>query len=136
MIENDFKKILKEKGLKATPQRLLILNVIQKNGHIDIEKIYSKITEILPSISIATVYKNLKTLIDADIVQEVNLKSFKTLYEVKKEEHIHLICKQCKNVYDLILKKEDLKKYFKNFLSKEIDDIEVCIYSKCDNCKQ
>ncbi len=136
MDKNYFKEKLRNGGLKATPQRLIILEVIKNYGHIDIEEICSRVQKVLPSISVATIYKNLKTLMEAGIVEEVDLKNFKPLYEIKENEHIHLVCKNCKSIKDIFFSKNELQKTFENIVNKDIDDIDVIIYYNCEKCQK
>ncbi len=68
-----FEKILKQNNLKITPQRMAILKEIEKNGHISIEEIYENIKETHPSMSLATIYKNLTSMQEARIIVEVKL---------------------------------------------------------------
>ena len=51
--------ILKKTPLKSTPQRLAILNTIQKNGHICVEDMFKELKPQFPSLSLATIYKNI-----------------------------------------------------------------------------
>ncbi len=132
----NFDKILKQRGLKATPQRMLILNIIGKSGHVDIEEIYKKVKDIIPSISIATIYKNLKILVNKNIIQELNISSFKTLYELNTSEHIHIICKNCKKIIDVNIDKLEFKKYFKDKLDIDTEDFEINLFSICNNCQK
>ncbi len=131
----DFHKKLREKGLKATPQRLLILNIIKEGGHIDIEDIYNKLKKIIPSISIATIYKNLKLLVDKGIIKDVNISSFKQMYEVNTKEHIHLICKKCRKIYDLDFREIDIKNFIEKKIDDKIDKIEINVFFLCEKCK-
>ena len=131
----DFHKKLRDKGLKATPQRLLILNIISEGGHIDIEDIYNKVKTIVPSISIATIYKNLKLLADKEIIKEVNINSFKQLYEVNTKEHFHLICKRCKKIFDVDSDNIKIKNIVEDKVKNTIDKIEINAYFLCNNCK-
>ena len=130
-----FNKILNEKGLKSTPQRILILNVILNNGHIDIEEMYKKVNEAIPSISIATIYKNLKMLVEVGIVKEVNISSFKTMYELNTNPHFHSICKQCKKIIDVNIEDEKIKDFLSQIIKTDIESYEVNIYTKCKECE-
>ena len=130
-----FNEILNKKGLKATPQRLLILNIIYKAGHIDIEHIYKEVNVIISSISIATIYKNLKILVDAGIVKEVNISSFKTMYELNIQPHIHSICKTCKRIEDINIEDELVKNFLFEILDQHIEAYELNVYTKCSKCK-
>jgi Fe2+ or Zn2+ uptake regulation protein len=123
--------ILKKSSLKSTPQRLAILNIIQKYGHICIEDIYKEIVQIFPSISLATIYKNIHTLKQEKILSEINLKNLKPKYEIKKHSHGHFICQKCGKVYDFELQN------ICNPTLKEIDKInesEVYLYGVCKKC--
>ena len=57
------KKRLKEKGLKVTRQRLLVLSVLEQNNgsHMTAEDIYELVSEDYPEIGLATVYRTLQT---------------------------------------------------------------------------
>jgi len=62
LIMNDFTNILREHHLKATPQRLAILENIFLYGHINIDKLYDKVKQKFHSISLATIYKNINAM--------------------------------------------------------------------------
>ncbi len=101
----DFSEQLNHAGLKATIQRLAILKYIGSAGHSSIDDIYENIIREHPSISLATVYKNIQMLIEADILTEVPLTGSKSKYEIKKEEHMHLVCQVCGSMEDRVLDK-------------------------------
>jgi len=124
--------LLKNSPLKVTPQRLEILQTIQKNGHISIDDLYNHIKEKFPSISLATVYKNIHTLKDANILTEIHPQNEKSHFELKKEPHGHFICKKCGNIYDF-----EIKTTCNPHLSEieEIEESEVYLYGVCKNCK-
>jgi len=124
--------LLKNSPLKVTPQRLEILQTIQKNGHISIDDLYNHIKEKFPSISLATVYKNIHTLKEANILTEIHPQNEKSHFELKKEPHGHFICKKCGNIYDF-----EIKTTCNPHLSEidEIEESEVYLYGVCKNCK-
>ena len=98
---NTFTDILRKYNLKATPQRLTILQVISKYGHINIDTLYSEIKDQFSSISLATIYKNLNSMTEAGILAEVKLPNTKSVYEIVKEGHAHLKCEVCGDVEDM-----------------------------------
>jgi len=51
--------LLKENDLKATIQRTSILQSIDKAGHINIDDIYEDVKKQYPTLSLATIYKNI-----------------------------------------------------------------------------
>lgn len=134
----DCLELLKERKLKATPQRLSILNILLKHEHPNIDELYEQIKAKNPTISLATVYKNLNTMIEEGIVIEIAVANKKTRYDIYEYEHIHLICKNCGHIYDLNKEKAFLKEY-EQMLAKEvkskINEIKVVTYlENCSNC--
>ena len=129
--------ILKEYGLKATPQRVTILSAIERHGHANIDEIYKDAKEKHSTISLATVYKNVTSLVAIDLLKEVALNNFKSKYEINKQPHSHIVCKKCGEVEDISLTNEiefDTAKLIegKDFLA---EDIELNIYGVCHNCQ-
>lgn len=92
--------LLKESGLKATFQRINILETIEKYGHITIDAIYEEVSKIHSSLSLATVYKNILLMVEKNVLVEVAVSGQKSKYELKKDDHIHLICTECGMVED------------------------------------
>ncbi|MEA3553316.1 MAG: transcriptional repressor [Campylobacterota bacterium] len=105
---NNYTQVLREHNLKATPQRLAILETICLNGHINIDKLYEDIKLKFDSISLATIYKNINAMTKSMLLFEVKLPNEKSVYEIVKDNHSHLLCKECgevQDIYILILKK-------------------------------
>ena len=63
--QESFKKKLKEKGLKVTNQRLLVLQVLAENKdrHLTAEDIYELVKEDYPEIGLATIYRTVQLLL-------------------------------------------------------------------------
>ncbi len=97
---NHFISLLKDKELKATPQRLCVLKELEKKLHPTIDDLYEALRVDNPSISLATVYKNLSTLKEKGVVIEVNVADGKMRYDIYSKPHIHLVCKKCGSIED------------------------------------
>lgn len=132
-----FEKILKDNHLKITPQRLAILKEIQKSGHISIDEIYENIKESNPSMSLATIYKNLASMQEARIVDEVKLPNQKQRYELVKKPHIHLVCEKCGKITDMegSASMESLKHSYANASSYQIKEVSVALIGICPQCQ-
>ncbi len=91
---------LKDRGLKATFQRIAILETIEKMGHMNVDEIYDTVRESHPALSLATVYKNIVTMVEKGVLVEVPISGHKSKYEIRKETHVHLICRECGSVVD------------------------------------
>ncbi|MDD6054952.1 MAG: Fur family transcriptional regulator [Helicobacter sp.] len=132
-----FEQILRENHLKITPQRLAILKEVQKFGHISIEEIYENIKESNPSMSLATIYKNLTFMQEAKIVDEVKLPNQKQRYELTKKPHIHLVCEKCGSIVDMELEApvNELKKACEKSSHYTINDASIAMLGICVNCQ-
>ena len=91
-----------------------------------------------PSISLATVYKNLSTLERQGLVVEVNVPNQKACYDIYEEPHIHIVCSKCGRIMDFDFKHENLGKYQEELekkLGNFIEKLSVIAYtSRCDRC--
>ena len=99
----DYKSMLKEYNLKATPQRMYMIGEIEKSGHIDIDNLYESLQTFFPYISLATVYKNINSMVDNGFLTEVKIPHQKSRYELTKESHAHLFCKECRKLEDIYI---------------------------------
>jgi len=96
----DYATLLKESGLKATFQRMNILESIEAQGHMSIDAMYENVIKTHPSLSLATVYKNIILMVEKGVLVEVPITGQKAKYELVKEDHIHLVCTECGEVKD------------------------------------
>jgi Fur family peroxide stress response transcriptional regulator len=96
----DYALLLKESGLKATFQRMNILERIEAYGHMSIDTIYEEVIKTHPSLSLATIYKNIILMVEKGVLVEVPIAGKKSKYELCKEDHIHLVCIECGEVED------------------------------------
>jgi len=132
----DYVQLLKQNNLKATFQRINILEIIDKNGHIDIDGIYEQIQTIHPTISLATVYKNIISMTQNGVLVEVPIVGKKSKYELKKADHIHLVCTECGYVED----KDciDITNQALNALTSQehfkLATRQINLYGVCHNC--
>lgn len=94
--------LLRAKGKRITPQRRLILQIIQEHkGHLDADEIHLRAKERYPRLSLSTVYRTLDLLRELDLVKELGLATDRRYYEAKpKEEHQHLVCLGCGKVIE------------------------------------
>lgn len=86
-------KLCVERGLKMTEQRRTIARVLSEStDHPDVEVLYQRATAVDPRISIATVYRTVRLLEEADILTRHDFGDGRARYEeVPEEHHDHLI---------------------------------------------
>lgn len=82
-----------EKGMKMTDQRRVIARVLSEaTDHPDVEEVYRRATEEDPRISIATVYRTVRLLEEAEILERHDFGDGRARYEEASEDHHdHLI---------------------------------------------
>lgn len=94
--------IFREKKLKLTPQRLAVYKYLMSiTDHPSAEIIYKALQPEYPTMSLATVYKALKTLVEVNLVQEINVGEGNFRYDAKTHNHAHIQCINCSTVKDL-----------------------------------
>jgi len=131
---NNYVEILKSSGLKATLQRLTILELIDRDGHIKIDELYKKMNTTHPTLSLATIYKNILTMIDKSVISEVPIMGDKSYFELKKRDHIHLICESCNSIEDRVMSSIDMEllKQSNQFI---LSHSQVNLYGTCSKCQ-
>ncbi len=127
------KNMLIEKKLKVTPQRLQILALVQTYGHISINELYDNIVGQYPYISLATIYKNVSTMIECGILNEIKINQDYTKYELSKTTHAHFICLSCKRIEDIDL---DTSPILKGFDKGLIQKVNIQVYGICKACER
>ena len=97
-----FRELCAAHGLAATHQRQVLYEVMQTMpGHPSPEEVYARIKERIPSISLATVYKNIHLFLESGVLQEVSLHHGSLRVEMNHHRHHHLVCSQCKSIVDI-----------------------------------
>lgn len=145
VIEDRFKEMLKEKGLKVTEQRLLVLEVLLKyrGQHLTVEEIYAKVQEECPDVGLATIYRTVQLLLEMQLVDRISLDDRCVRYEIgrlfdgegKRHHHHHLICTTCGKVLpfdaDLL---EELEQHIEEATGFHVVDHELKFYGQCAEC--
>jgi len=71
------------------------------HGHPSPELIYASVRKKIPTISLATVYKNVRTFLESGMLREVSFHHGSLRVEPNEHEHHHLVCVRCKQITDL-----------------------------------
>lgn len=139
-----FKQMLKEKGLKITGQRMLVLETMAAHPgeHLTAEEIFDFARKRAPQIGLATVYRALQMLVQLGVVDRIRLGDGFARYELSRElgrekhHHHHAICLGCRSVLSL---EEDLLDSLEQSLAERmgfrVTDHEVKLYGYCRACR-
>ncbi|OLB32532.1 MAG: hypothetical protein AUF64_02760 [Chloroflexi bacterium 13_1_20CM_54_36] len=96
-------EMLRKKGYRLTPQRHMILSVIQEaDEHLSIDQILERVQERNPYVSLSTIYRTLELLRELGLVRENHLPGEQPHYETAEStEHHHLVCRRCRTIIHL-----------------------------------
>lgn len=130
---------LKARGIRVTPQRAIIFDVIERlSGHITAEEIFSEVQQINPYISLATVYRTLELLQELNLVTPTNLGGSQTHFAISGHGvHHHLVCQKCGGIEDF---SDDLLESLRERLATEHGFLaqinHFSIFGLCRTCRQ
>ncbi|MGC9452980.1 MAG: Fur family transcriptional regulator [Oceanipulchritudo sp.] len=97
-------KALAEHGLRSTRQREhVFLVLLRKRDHPTADEVYARAREGMDSISLATVYNCLETLVSCGLVRAVNYEREPTRFCPNLREHAHFQDRKTGRVYDVDL---------------------------------
>lgn len=128
--------LFKEKKLKLTPQRLAVYKYIMNTKeHPSAEIIYKSLHIEYPTMSLATVYKAIKTLVEVGLIQELNVGEGNFRYDGNSESHPHIQCINCNKVEDFdSLSFDELNVIAEKHTTYKILSNQVYFYGLCPNC--
>ncbi|NQV15765.1 transcriptional repressor [bacterium] len=100
----ELKQVLREHEMKATSQRIALLKLLNNTSeHYDAEEIYIELRKLQKTVSRATVYRSLETLVEQQLVSKLDFGEGRMRYENRQERdehHDHLICERCGKVIE------------------------------------
>ena len=128
---------LRDNGHKITPQRMAIVAVLTKSqDHPSVEDIYDQIKTDFPTMSLATVYRNIVLIKSLGEVLELGFPDGSNRYDGNKPTpHPHVICVKCKKIVDPDLDSfDDMKKEVASATSFTILNHRLDFFGICSNC--
>jgi len=106
-----FRELAWKHGLAATHQRKIIYEaVVAAPGHYSPEQIYAVVRRRVPSVSLATIYNNLRLFVEKGLLREVSPHAVTLRVDGNLESHHHLVCTRCKLVQDITCDFVDFKR--------------------------
>lgn len=128
---------------RYSKQRELILNVLkERNDHPTAEMLYNDIIKIMPTIGIATVYRNLAALYESGQILKIETKQGESdRFDGNITPHLHFQCLECNEIQDIFLDECDNKKLneklkeFANIINAEVTSSKIILKGKCEKCK-
>lgn len=126
---------MKEEGLRLTPQRGRIVELLFELSHPTADRLYASLIEKFPYASQATVYNTLKKLKELGLARELANGDKSSHYEIAESEHWHFNCRSCGEIYDLEANlSEPLLAVGAQQGAFQVDGCQVEFYGLCAKC--
>ena len=119
---------------RKTSQRSIIYSAIEELKHSEIGEIIHYIEEKHEDVSIATIYRNLEVLCEADLIKTITVNG-RILYETVKERHYHFVCKKCGKVHDIDGNNRSITLTAPQFVTGcLVENADLTLYGVCKDC--
>jgi len=129
---------MRKKGLKVTPQRLAIIDVLIELGdsHPGASLIYKKAKKKKKSLSLSTTYATLNEFSRHGIIKTLQFDKMEDRYDGNLEEHINLICERCEKILDYNVPITVDPKRVMRKTGFSITDTRLEYYGLCRECRE
>ena len=128
--------LLRQRGLRVTPQRLAVLRAVSDAPHATADAVAGTVRGEIGSISVQAVYDALTALTEKGLLRRIQPAGSPARYEDRvADNHHHLICRVCDEMVDVdcavgeapcLTAGEDF--------GYEIDEAEVIYWGRCPAC--
>lgn len=81
---------IKAVGLKATPQRRLVYEIMQELCHTPIDEIIARVQATSPDVTVSTIYRIMESFCSAGLLSKINHPDGKTYFDITPAEHYHI----------------------------------------------
>ena len=127
---------LEGSGQRATKQREHVYGLLlEKRDHPTADEVYARARSEMPTISLATVYNCLETLVETKLIRQVNFEREPTRYCPNLTQHAHFYCRESGEIVDIDLSDELVEALMKvlpeGFSAQHID---IAYDGKCNHC--
>ena len=129
---------LREKSVRITETRRAVLSYLVKSQeHPSADAIYQDLKPAFPNMSLATVYNNLKVLIDEGFVSEIKVRNDTTTYfDFMGHDHLNLICESCGKIDDIDIEVPDVRAEAREKSGYVITKCQTTVYGLCPECQK
>jgi Fur family peroxide stress response transcriptional regulator len=94
-------KLFRNAGYRLTRQRIAVIDQIaERSDHPSVRQLYDEILQQRLTMSLATIYNTLETLVELDLIREIDFEHGDNRYDTNLSPHINLICTICGSIID------------------------------------
>ncbi|MCI7126632.1 MAG: transcriptional repressor [Agathobaculum sp.] len=122
---------------RNTVQRQIVLQaVLRMHDHPTADRVYEAVVAEHPSISKATVYRNLNQLASQGEIRRVSMPNGADRFDFRKDEHFHVRCSVCGAVYDVHMPQlDDLIERIDDAEGVEVQRYDILFEGVCAQCR-
>jgi Fur family transcriptional regulator, peroxide stress response regulator len=127
------------RGLRLTPQRDVLLRALSEaTGHPTADDLVNAVRKVLPTVSHATVYRNVHELVRAGLIGTLERSGAAVQFEMNPVHHHHFVCRRCGHVWDVYLDQiavtvDRQRSPLNGF---QIDRRDVQLHGLCARCRE
>ncbi len=135
--EERLKSALEASGHRHTAQRAAIYRYLRSvTTHPTADEIFTQVREVLPDISLATVYKALEAFVEAGVARKLTLGGGPARYDGRTDDHDHVRCLKCGMVRDVVGAHDtEMIQGLRSDDGFEIIDYRLELIGYCPNCR-
>ena len=119
--------------MRYSSRREAIMNIMRStHSHPDAEWVYNRLREEFPSVSLGTVYRNLRELSAAGELATLETEFTSLRFDADTTPHSHFVCKDCGKISDLY-GYADVTELLES-VGYRVDDVKTVVYGICPKC--
>ena len=130
---------LRDRHIRITDTRkAIVAYMVETHEHPSAEKIYNDLISDFPSMSLATVYNNLRVLVDEGFVTELKISNDSTTYyDFMGHQHVNIVCEKCGKIVDFMEPELlDISKEAYDQTQFKITKMQLMAYGICPDCQE
>jgi len=122
---------------RNTVQRQIIFEAVKKlHTHPTVEEVYAQIHKNHPTISKATVYRNLRLLAERGAIGQVSLPDDVDRFDERTDQHYHFRCKICGELFDVDVEYlAGINETVRQKYGFQVDEHDVVFRGTCKKCE-
>ncbi|MDO5037296.1 MAG: Fur family transcriptional regulator [Tissierellia bacterium] len=129
----DIYRLLKEKGVRPSRQRVLLyLELARREDHPTAESLFRDLKLEIPTLSKTTIYNTMKLFSEKKLVQIIQVDGRESRFAISKEGQGYFYCRDCQKIYDLDL--ENLPQAAGLPKGAQLEDVQVVFKGRCGAC--
>lgn len=124
---------------RYSKQRETIYQILCEDmTHPNVDDIYLKARQVIPDISLGTVYRNLNVLVEQKRIRRLDIKD-KAHFDANIKKHFHFICSECGEISDMFIDEsvlEELISHVEEESGNKVESLDIVINGVCSHCRK